>query len=62
MLSAPDGTVLIFGLADTKSSADLPRFSANEEVSKLEVIRELVGLAFPLHEEVVRRYFEKTRG
>lgn len=62
VLSAPDGTVLIFGLADAKSSADLPKFNANEEVSELEVIREPVKLAFPLHEEVVRRYFEKVRG
>ncbi len=61
VLSAPDGTVLIFGIADARSSDQLPAFSKNEEVSELEVIREPVGLAFPLHEEVVRKYFEKAR-
>jgi ADP-ribose pyrophosphatase YjhB (NUDIX family) len=55
VLSAPDGTVLIFGLAP--GIAELPDFAANPECSEQVVIRESLPMAFPLHNQVVREYF-----
>ena len=56
--SAPDGTLLVFGLAPPVSESALERFAISDEVSEIEVVdgpRD--DLAFPLHAEVLAGYF-----
>lgn len=57
VLSAPDGTVLIFGIANERRSEDLPEFIISEETSEALIIKEPQNLAFPLHSQVVREFF-----
>lgn len=61
--SAPDGTVLIFGIAEPgRIEADLPVFVANHETSEMLIAREPMELAFPLHTQVAERFWrERTR-
>lgn len=60
VLSAPDGTVLIFGLAAPMTAAELPAFVPNTEVTERGVAYDLSEpLAFPLHTEAARRFFAK---
>jgi ADP-ribose pyrophosphatase YjhB (NUDIX family) len=63
ILSPPDGEglVLLFGLARPRRAADLPPFTPNEEVTELAVVRAPTELAFPLHTEVLRRFFLRRR-
>lgn len=56
--SAPDGNLLIFGLAPGLPS--LPILAANAEVSELVVVDGGTALAFPLHAEIVREYCSLT--
>ncbi|GAA0434601.1 NUDIX hydrolase [Acrocarpospora corrugata] len=56
-LSAPDGTVLIFGLAAWTPSTALPPVAATAEATEFLVIDQAQELAFPLHTQVVARYF-----
>lgn len=58
-LSAPEGMVLIFGLAPERRMADLPAFTPTDEASEIVVLYEPVKLAFPLHTQVMREFFEK---
>lgn len=61
--SAPDSTVLIFGLAQPIGLADLPPFVPNEETQEIKVISAPEELAFSLHTEVLRDYFDQlTKG
>jgi ADP-ribose pyrophosphatase YjhB (NUDIX family) len=53
--SAPDGTLLVFGLLP--AIAALPAFRANHETRGLDVIGEPTELGFSLHTEVADRYF-----
>ncbi|HYF63173.1 MAG TPA: NUDIX domain-containing protein [Herpetosiphonaceae bacterium] len=55
--SAPDGTVLVFGLAAPLSAADLPAFVANEETAELVIVRQPTPLAFPLHTDAAAAWF-----
>lgn len=57
--SAPDGTVLIFGLAEARSREALPPFVPSLEASELVIIHEPTELAFPLHSEAARKFFER---
>ena len=60
--SAPDGTLLIFGVAPRVEEAALERFATSGEVSAVEVVdgpRD--DLAFPLHAEVLAGYFGARR-
>jgi len=58
-LSAPDGTVLIFGLFAPHSPLQLPNFTANKETQELCIIDSAVDeLAFPLHTQVMKKYFD----
>ncbi len=58
--SAPDGTVLIFGIAEpVRAEADLPEFVANHETSEMVVAREPVELAFPLHTQTAERFWRE---
>lgn len=55
--SAPDGTLLIFGLGDVQEAGSLPPFTATAESSERVILTEPVELAFSLHTRVVREYF-----
>ena len=58
VLSAPDGTLLVFGRTPPVDRAALGAFRASDEASGVEVLagpRE--DLVFPLHAQVVREHF-----
>lgn len=57
VLSAPDGTVLIFGTALPRRASELPAFAASAGVSERRVLARPEPLAFPLHTMVVERWF-----
>jgi ADP-ribose pyrophosphatase YjhB (NUDIX family) len=54
--SAPDGTVLIFGMANPKTQNQI-YFTQNDETQELALIDKPVELGFPLHTEIVEKYF-----
>lgn len=56
-LSAPEGMLLVFGLAAPRTSAKMPPFEPNDEASERLVLSAATELAFPLHTEAMRRYF-----
>lgn len=55
--SAPDGTLLVFGLAP-RHEQPLPSFEPGAESSERLVIYQAQPLAFSLHTRVVRDYFQ----
>lgn len=55
--SAPDGTLLIFGLAMPRESAALPSFTATNETTERAVRRELADMAFELHTRAGEAFF-----
>ena len=57
--SAPDETILIFGLAPQQMAEELPTFRPTEEVSERKIIYQPTPLAFPLHTAAVRDYFAR---
>ena len=59
-LSAPDGTVLIFGLARLPAGAELPPFVASDETCERLILRTAAELGFSLHTQVVREYFARA--
>ncbi len=59
VLSAPDGTVLIFGLAKATTSAQLPPFVLSDETLECAIIKAPETLAFPLHSQVVELFFAR---
>lgn len=59
--SAPDGTLLIFGLASPRSSAELPLFSVTEETTERIVRSQLIDMAFDLHTEVGLEFLNAPR-
>jgi ADP-ribose pyrophosphatase YjhB (NUDIX family) len=54
-VSAPDGTLLVFGTLPRLG--DLPAFRPTAETSALEVVTGPAELGFSLHTEVAGRYF-----
>lgn len=58
--SAPDGTVLVFGLAAKVKESDLPPFQASTETTERVIVRQAQDLAFPLHTEVLNQYFSQA--
>ncbi|MEV0459607.1 NUDIX domain-containing protein [Catellatospora methionotrophica] len=56
-LSAPDGTLLVFGLLPRREVADLPAPVANAESAGWELVTAATPLAFSLHTAVAARYF-----
>jgi len=56
--SAPDGTVLIFGLTDPLESATLSAFTPTAETSERLVVADRMELAFPLHTRVAWRWMD----
>jgi ADP-ribose pyrophosphatase YjhB (NUDIX family) len=59
VLSAPDGTVLIFGEAAPVAEKDLPAFTATDETSERVILRTAAPLAFPLHTQASDRFFAR---
>jgi ADP-ribose pyrophosphatase YjhB (NUDIX family) len=51
------GFLLVFGLADPRTAADLPRFTPNKETLECVITPAPQELAFPLHTEAMRAYF-----
>jgi hypothetical protein len=56
-VSAPDGTLLVFGLLPAVTGAALPASAPTAETSGWEVIDGPAELAFDLHSRMVERYF-----
>jgi ADP-ribose pyrophosphatase YjhB (NUDIX family) len=56
-LSAPDGTLLVFGLLPPVSAADIPLSAANDETQGWLVLDRPTGLGFDLHTRVADRWF-----
>lgn len=61
VLSAPDGTVLVFGEAEPLRAGDLPPFEPTEETAERVLLREPAPLGFPLHTRVVEEWFARGR-
>lgn len=57
--SAPDGTVLIFGLAPAMRAVDLPPFIPTSEASERVILAAPTELAFSLHTQVVTEFFQR---
>jgi 8-oxo-dGTP pyrophosphatase MutT (NUDIX family) len=57
VLSAPDGTLLVFGIAPPLAGSALPPFTPSDEVSERLVLSGPDDMAFPLHAQVVREFF-----
>jgi ADP-ribose pyrophosphatase YjhB (NUDIX family) len=57
VLSAPDGTLLVFGLLPNVEAGDLPEPLVNEETDGWELIRQPQKMAFDLHATVLNRFF-----
>lgn len=55
--SAPDGTVLIFGLAPAVRASDLPPFVPTNETSETVIARGPTALAFSTHMDVAARFW-----
>ena len=63
--SAEDGTLLVFGLAHPRSSSQIPPFHPTDETTERIILTTPQELAFALHSEMVKHYFEqgsKRRG
>jgi ADP-ribose pyrophosphatase YjhB (NUDIX family) len=59
-ISIPNGKIiLIFGLAKPMKEKDLPPFTPTSETTERLILREYEDLAFPIHSEVLRRFFAK---
>ncbi|MGC5014553.1 NUDIX domain-containing protein [Streptosporangium sp. DT93] len=61
VLSAPDGTVLVFAQGPRTDAASLPAVVATSETSEWLVVDGPRQLAFPLHTRVVETYFDRER-
>lgn len=59
--SAPEGMLLVFGVVRPRSAAELPPFTPTSEASERVIITEPIELAFPLHTEALRVFFERQR-
>ena len=57
VLSAPEGMVLIFGLAEPRSLAELSPLQASDEASECIVGHADAEIAFELHRQVVEEFF-----
>jgi ketose-bisphosphate aldolase len=57
--SAPDGTLLIFGLARPRGEEVLPPFEATDETTERLVRRELTGMAFELHAQAGEAFYKQ---
>ncbi len=60
--SAPDGTLLVFGLAASLPPETLTTFRASAETSEAALMRGPTELAFSTHTETAARYWAETNG
>jgi ADP-ribose pyrophosphatase YjhB (NUDIX family) len=58
-LSAPDGTLLVFGLAPHQPSQILPKFTASHETSEAMIAHGPMELAFSTHTQTADRYWKE---
>ena len=58
--SAPDGTLLVFGLAPSQPSTILPNFKPSSETSAVAVAVGPQELAFSTHTETANRYWKEV--
>lgn len=58
VFSAPDSTLLVFGIAPALAASDLPPFETTAESTELVIVTRAEELAFPLHTEVLREFLE----
>jgi ADP-ribose pyrophosphatase YjhB (NUDIX family) len=58
--SAPDGTLLVFGVSDSIREESLPTFVPTDETSEIVVAPAPTELAFSLHTETMRAYFKRA--
>jgi ADP-ribose pyrophosphatase YjhB (NUDIX family) len=62
-ISAPDGTILVFGLLPPLATpAELPPPPSSTEVQTREVLYGPTELGFSIHTAIATRYFTETRG
>jgi ADP-ribose pyrophosphatase YjhB (NUDIX family) len=61
VLSAPDGTLLVFGVGPALSGGDLPPFQPTNETTERVVVAEAAPLAFPLHTRALAEYLAGRR-
>lgn len=61
VLSAPDGTLLVFGAAARRTAGDLPPFAPTDETTERVVVTGPTEMAFPLHTRVVSEFFGAKR-
>lgn len=59
--SAPDGTLLVFGVAPRIASASLPAFVPTNETIERAIMRAPIELAFPLHTRVLADFFARMK-
>jgi len=57
-LSSPDGHLLLFGLLPQRPEEELPPSAPTDETSGYDVLRTPDELAFPLHTQAVRSWFD----
>ena len=57
--SAPDGTLLVFGLAQPLSSDALPPFTPSSETSEAMIADQPLELAFSTHTQVAARFWKE---
>src|SRR5207248_6205431 len=55
--SAPDSTLLVFGLARPLRQAELPPFQLDAETLECQILTRPAEMAFSLHTAVVKAYF-----
>lgn len=59
--SAPDGTLLVFGLAPAQRLENLPPFVPSPETSEMTLMRGPLELAFSTHTETAARYWKERK-
>jgi ADP-ribose pyrophosphatase YjhB (NUDIX family) len=59
--SAPDNALLVFGLARPRRQAELPPFRLDAETLECLILKQPEELAFSLHSEAVKEYFDGRR-
>ena len=59
--SAPDGTLLVFGVAPPQDGAALPTFAPTNETSECVIVRAPQELGFPLHTRVLADFFARSK-
>ncbi len=60
VLSAPDNTILIFGIAPVQAANVLEGLSVSSETSEVSVLKSFAPLGFPLHTQVAQEFFAGT--